>query len=57
MVGSPLILNRRSTGKRPGHNELGDAADMHRATRVIVRIVSAWADQATAVHSWPRVGF
>ena len=33
-----------------GPNEWVDAADMHRATRVIVRIVSAWADQAITVH-------
>ena len=39
-----------------GPNEWVDAADMHRATRVIVRIVSAWADQAITVHPWPRVG-
>ena len=39
-----------------GPNEWVDTEDMHRATRVIVRIVSAWADQATAVHPWPRVG-
>ena len=38
-----------------GPNEWVDAADMHRATRVIVRIVSAWADQATTGHTWPRV--
>ncbi len=30
-----------------GPNEWVDAADMHRATRVLVRIVSDWADQAT----------
>ena len=29
-----------------GPNEWVDAADMHRATRVLVRIVSSWADQA-----------
>ena len=39
-----------------GPNEWVDTEDMHRATRVIVRIVSAWADQAITVHPWPRVG-
>ena len=39
-----------------GPNEWVDAADMHRATRVIVRIVFDWADQATTVRTWPRVG-
>ena len=38
-----------------GPNEWVDAADMHRATRVIVRIVSDWADQATTGHTWPRL--
>ena len=39
-----------------GPNEWVDAEDMHRATRVIVRIVSAWADQATSGSPWPRLG-
>ena len=38
-----------------GPNEWVDAADMHRATRVIVRIVSEWADQAAAGQPWPPV--
>ena len=38
-----------------GPNEWVDAEDMHRATRVIVRIVSAWADQATDGNLWPRL--
>ena len=39
-----------------GPNEWVDAADMHRATRVLVRIVSAWADQATAGSPWGGIG-
>ena len=39
-----------------GPNEWVDAADMHRATRVIVRIVSAWANQASTGEPWPRLG-
>ncbi len=38
-----------------GPNEWVDAEDMHRATRVIIRIVSAWADQAAAGPPWPRI--
>ena len=38
-----------------GPNEWVDGQDMHRATRVTVRIVSAWADQATTGRSWRRV--
>ena len=45
------ILRQISVSLAASHS-----ADMHRATRVIVRIVSAWADQATTVHPWPRVG-
>ena len=39
-----------------GPNEWVDVEDMHRVTRVIVRIVSAWADQATSGNPWPRLG-
>lgn len=35
-----------------GPNEWVDADDMHRATRVIVRIVSEWAERATTGESW-----
>lgn len=35
-----------------GPNEWVDAADMHRATRVIVRVVSECADRATKRESW-----
>ena len=38
-----------------GPNEWVDTADMHRATRVLVRIVSDWADQATVGRIWPRL--
>ncbi len=39
-----------------GPNEWVDSVDMHRATRVIIRIVSDWAEQATTGDPWPRVG-
>ena len=39
-----------------GPNEWVDAADMHRATRVIVRIVSKWADQTVTGRPWPGIG-
>ena len=39
-----------------GPNEWVDAADMHRATRVIVRVVADWADSSTIGRSWPRIG-
>ena len=39
-----------------GPNEWVDAADMHRATRVLVRIVSDWANQATAGSPWGGIG-
>ena len=35
-----------------GRNEWVDAGDMHRATRVIIRIVSSWADQVSHGDSW-----
>ncbi len=38
-----------------GPNEWVDGQDMHRATRVTIRIVSAWADQATTGRAWRRV--
>ena len=38
-----------------GPNEWVDAADIHRATRVIVRIVTDWAEQATLGQPWPRL--
>ena len=38
-----------------GPNGWVDAKDMHRATWVIIRIVSAWADQATTGRCWPRL--
>ena len=39
-----------------GPNEWVDGADMHRATRVLVRIVSDWAEQAGGGTPWPSVG-
>lgn len=39
-----------------GPNEWVDAGDMHRATGVLVRIVSSWADQASGGTPWPPVG-
>ncbi len=37
-----------------GPNEWVDADDLHRATRVIIRIVSAWAAGARSGNSWDR---
>ena len=39
-----------------GPNEWVDGADMHRATRVLVRIVSAWAEQARGGTPWTPLG-
>ena len=38
-----------------GPDEWVDAEDMHRATRVIVRIVSAWAEHVTDGRPWSRI--
>ena len=38
-----------------GPDEWVDAEDMHRATRVIVRVVSAWAGDITDREPWPRI--
>lgn len=38
-----------------GPDEWVDAEDMHRATRVLVRIVSAWAEHVTDGRPWPRI--
>ena len=38
-----------------GPDEWVDAEDMHRATRVVCRIVSAWAGHVTAGRPWPRI--
>ena len=37
-----------SAGNFYGPDEWVDAADLHRATRVIIRVVTAWAEQTTA---------
>ncbi|MDE0121267.1 MAG: M20/M25/M40 family metallo-hydrolase [bacterium] len=39
-----------------GPNEWVDTADLHRATRVLVRIASAWAEQAGGGTPWPPLG-
>lgn len=38
-----------------GPNEWVDAADMHTITRVLVRVVSDWADRVTTGRHWPRL--
>lgn len=38
-----------------GPNEWVDVQDMHRATRVIIRVVAAWADRSAVGDPWPRV--
>lgn len=38
-----------------GPDEWVDAEDMHRATRVLVRIVSAWAGDVIDGRPWPRI--
>lgn len=35
-----------------GPNEWVDALDTHRATRVMIRIVSSWADRVSRGDSW-----
>ena len=45
-LGAPTVGFGALAGDFYGPNEWVDADDMHRATRVIVRVVSAWADRA-----------
>lgn len=53
---APTVGFGARAGNFYGPDEWIDAQDMHRATRVIVRIVSAWAGDTTAGQPWPRVG-
>ena len=38
-----------------GPDEWVDAEDMHRDTRALIRIVSAWAGHLTDERPWPRI--
>ena len=52
-LGVPTVGFGALAGNFYGPNEWVDTADLHRATRAIIRIVSAWADQATGENPWP----
>lgn len=52
-LGVPAVGFGALAGNFYGPNEWVDAADLHRATRVIIRIVAAWAEQATGENPWP----
>ena len=54
-LGAPTVGFGALAGDFYGPNEWVDAEDMHRATRVIVRIAAAWADSVNAGRPWPRV--
>ena len=45
-LGAPTVGFGARAGNFYGPNEWVDAEDMHRATRVIIRVVAAWADRA-----------
>ena len=54
-LGAATVGFGARAGNFYGPNEWVDAQDMHRATRVIIRVVSAWADQARTEQPWPRI--
>ncbi len=54
-LGAPTVGFGARAGNFYGPNEWVDAEDMHRATRVIIRVVSAWAHHATTGQPWPRI--
>ncbi len=54
-LNAPSVGFGALAGNFYGPGEWVDAEDMHRATRVIIRIVSAWAGQTAAGRPWPRV--
>ena len=54
-LGAPAVGFGARAGNFYGPDEWVDAEDMHRATRVLVRIVSAWADEVTDGRPWPRI--
>lgn len=54
-LGAPAVGFGALAGNFYGPDEWVDADDMHRATRVIVRIVSAWAGHVTGGRPWPRI--
>ena len=54
-LGAPTVGFGALAGNFYGPDEWVDAEDMHRATRVLVRIVSAWAEEVTGGRPWPRI--
>ena len=54
-LNTPTVGFGALAGNFYGPNEWVDTNDMHRATRVLIRIVSSWADQATGGSFWPRI--
>ena len=54
-LGAPAVGFGALAGNFYGPDEWVDAEDMHRATRVLVRIVSAWADEVTDGRPRPRI--
>lgn len=54
-LGAPAVGFGALAGGFYGPDEWVDAEDMHRATRVLVRIAAAWAGRAAAGQPWPRV--
>ena len=54
-LGAPTVGFGALAGNFYGPDEWVDAEDMHRATRVLIRIVSAWAGHLTDGRPWPRI--
>lgn len=54
-LGAATVGFSALAGNFYGPDEWVDAEDMHRATRVIVRIVSAWAEHVTDGRLWSRI--
>ena len=54
-LGAPAVGFGALAGNFYGPDEWVDAEDMHRATRVLVRIVSAWAGHVADGRRWPRI--
>ncbi|MDE0375980.1 MAG: M20/M25/M40 family metallo-hydrolase [bacterium] len=55
-LGAPAVGFGALAGNFYGPDEWVDAEDMHRATRVLVRIVSARAGHVADGRPWPRIG-
>ena len=53
-LNTPTVGLGALAGNFYGPNEWVDTYDMHRATRVLIRVVSAWSDRAMSGSPWPE---